>query len=49
MRIAAQMPGEEKRKLADVVIDCTGTLEETERQVDVLLANLRGAAAGNIP
>jgi dephospho-CoA kinase len=33
-RLAAQMPIEEKRKLADAVIDNSGTLEETERQVD---------------
>ena len=50
LRIAAQMPGEKKRKLADIVIDCSGTLEETERQVDAALSSLRGAAAaGNIP
>jgi dephospho-CoA kinase len=50
MRIAAQMPAEEKRKLADVVVDCSGTMEETERQVDAALSSLRGtAAAGNIP
>ncbi len=49
MRIAAQMPAEEKRKLADEVIDCSGAMEETERQVDRVLAKLRGAAAaGNI-
>jgi dephospho-CoA kinase len=34
LRIAAQMPIEEKRKLADTVIDNSGSLEETERQVD---------------
>lgn len=33
-RLAAQMPIDEKRKLADVVIDNSGTLEETERQVN---------------
>lgn len=33
LRISAQMPIEEKRKLADVVIDNSGTLEETKRQV----------------
>jgi dephospho-CoA kinase len=32
--IAAQMPLEEKRKLAPHVIDNTGTTEETRRQVD---------------
>lgn len=49
LRIAAQMPAEEKRKLADIVIDCSGTMDETERQVDAALSKLRGAAAaGNI-
>jgi dephospho-CoA kinase len=32
-RIQAQMPIEEKKALADIVIDNTGTLEETEAQV----------------
>lgn len=40
MRIAAQMPLEEKRKMADEVIDCSGSIEETERQVDRMLAKL---------
>jgi len=43
-RIAAQMPIDEKRRLADDVIDCSGTIEETERQVDALLAKLNGLA-----
>lgn len=33
-RLAAQMPIEEKRLLADTVIDNSGTIAETERQVD---------------
>jgi dephospho-CoA kinase len=33
-RLAAQMPIEEKRALADFVIDNSGTLEQTEREVD---------------
>jgi dephospho-CoA kinase len=33
-RLQAQMPIEEKRKRADIVINNGGTLEETERQVD---------------
>ena len=33
-RLAAQMPLEEKRELADVVLDNEGTLEELEAQVD---------------
>jgi dephospho-CoA kinase len=44
-RIAAQMPAEEKRALADEVIDCSGSFEETERQVDVVFAKLQKAAA----
>lgn len=33
-RIAAQMPAEEKLKFATVKMDCSGTLEETRRQVE---------------
>jgi dephospho-CoA kinase len=33
-RLAAQMPIEEKRRLATWVIDNRGSLEETETQVD---------------
>ena len=40
-RIAAQMPVEEKRRLADEVIDCSGTLESTREQVIALLAKLK--------
>jgi dephospho-CoA kinase len=43
-RIAAQMPIDEKRRLADDVIDCSGSLEETERQVEALLAKLEQEA-----
>ena len=50
-RIAAQMPMEEKRSLADETIDCSGTLEETERAVEVVVKRLMDAAAAgrNIP
>ncbi len=41
MRIAAQMPIDEKRKMADEVIDCSGSIEETERQVDQMLARFK--------
>jgi len=37
-RIASQMPIDEKRRLADDVIDCSGTLDETRRQTDEALA-----------
>ncbi len=40
-RIAAQMPVEEKRKRADAVIDCSGTLERTRAQVIELFAKLK--------
>jgi dephospho-CoA kinase len=40
-RIAAQMPIEEKRSLADEVIDCSGSLEQTREQVVALLAKLK--------
>jgi dephospho-CoA kinase len=40
-RIAAQMPMEEKRRLADEVIDCSGTLEETELQVAHAIEKLK--------
>lgn len=45
LRIAAQMPIDEKRKLADEVIDCSRTMEETQRQVKLVLGKLKQAAA----
>ncbi|HET8924153.1 MAG TPA: dephospho-CoA kinase [Candidatus Acidoferrum sp.] len=42
-RIAAQMPVEEKLRYATEKIDCSGPLEQTRRQVEVLAANLRRA------
>jgi dephospho-CoA kinase len=42
-RVRAQMPIEEKRKLADFVVDNSGSLEETRRQVHELYARLVGA------
>ena len=39
-RIASQMPAEEKRRRADFVIDCSGSLEETRRQVEALYPHL---------
>ncbi len=44
-RIAAQLPVEEKRRLADFVIDCSGPLAETEKQVEQVWQALRQAAA----
>jgi dephospho-CoA kinase len=43
-RIAAQMPVDEKKRLANMVIDCSGTLEETQQQVAALIAKLKGSA-----
>jgi dephospho-CoA kinase len=40
-RIGAQMPVEEKLKLATDKIDCSGSIEETRRQVEALAKTLR--------
>src|SRR5207244_11516849 len=40
-RIAAQLPVEEKLRLATEKIDCSGTLEETRHQVEALASKLR--------
>jgi dephospho-CoA kinase len=40
-RIAAQLPVEEKLRLATDKIDCSGSLDETRRQVEALAAKLR--------
>lgn len=47
-RIAAQMPIDEKRDFADVVIDCSGTLANTETQVGTLLEKLAQWAVGSV-
>jgi len=47
-RIAAQMPAEEKLKYATEKIDCSGTLEDTRRQVGELAERLRRGKAGNV-
>jgi dephospho-CoA kinase len=44
-RVAAQLPNEEKLKLADATIDCSGSIEETERLVRSALAKLKRSAA----
>lgn len=43
-RVQAQLPIEEKREMADYVIDNSGSLEETERQVRKLVAELTDGA-----
>jgi dephospho-CoA kinase len=45
-RIAAQLPVEDKLLLAAEKIDCSGSLEETRRQVEALATKLRGAQTG---
>ena len=47
-RIAAQMPAVEKLQYATEKIDCSGSLEETRRQVGELAAKLRRGAAENV-
>jgi dephospho-CoA kinase len=44
-RIAAQMPLDTKRDRADLVIDNSGALEDTRRQVDAIYREYAGAAA----
>jgi dephospho-CoA kinase len=44
-RLAAQWPLEEKRRLADDVVDCSGSLEQTRRQVEALATQLAALAA----
>lgn len=43
-RIAAQMSLDEKRKLADDEIDCSGTMDDTRRQVVALVERLKQVA-----
>ncbi len=43
-RIRSQMPIEEKRPLADFLIDTSGSIEETLRQADDLASQLRAGA-----
>jgi dephospho-CoA kinase len=44
-RLRSQMPVEEKLSYATEKIDCSGSIEETRRQVETLAAKLRRAAA----
>jgi len=49
-RIGAQMPLNEKRKLADEAIDCSGSMEETQQQVNRAVEKLKLAGSRrNIP
>jgi dephospho-CoA kinase len=40
-RIAAQLPVEDKLSHATEKIDCSGSIEETQKQVEALAAKLR--------
>jgi dephospho-CoA kinase len=44
-RMAAQMPGDEKKRRADFVIDTSLSMEDTERQVREVFAELQALAA----
>jgi dephospho-CoA kinase len=44
-RMAAQLPDEEKIKAADYVVDNSGSLDETERQVKKIYGELEAQAA----
>jgi dephospho-CoA kinase len=44
LRIAAQMPMDEKRRLADEVIDCSRTIDETRREVKRVVEKLKQLA-----
>ena len=44
-RVRAQMPLDRKRELADHVIDNSGSLADTERQVKALYEKLTAAGA----
>ena len=48
-RVAAQMPTDEKRRLADFVIDCSGSKDDSRRQVEALYPELRRLAEGPSP
>jgi len=47
-RMAAQLPDEEKVRVADYVIDNSGPLDELEAKVDTLMAELRRLAAKGV-
>lgn len=48
-RISAQMPLEEKRKVAHDEIDCSGSLDDTKRQVQTLIKRLKQMAGSRVP
>jgi dephospho-CoA kinase len=46
-RIAAQWPIDQKRRMADEVIDCSGAIEATERQVGSVFEKVKQLAASH--
>jgi len=46
-RVTSQIPSDEKRRRADYVIDCSGSLEDTRKQVERLFLELRRIVVGN--
>jgi dephospho-CoA kinase len=46
-RVGLQMPNDEKLRYATATIDCSGSLDETSRQVQVFLAKLKQTASGS--
>ena len=44
-RVAAQMPDDQKAKAADYVVENSGSLGHTERQVDKIFKELQGLAS----
>jgi len=48
-RLQAQMPPGEKRRFGHLVIDTSGTLAGTDRQVDAVVATLRALASDETP
>jgi dephospho-CoA kinase len=45
-RMASQIPAEEKRRRADYIIDCSGSLEETRAQVQALYPQIERLVSG---
>lgn len=45
-RITSQMPADEKRRRADFLIDCSGSIEETRTQVESLYPTLQRLTVG---
>jgi len=43
-RIASQIPADEKRRRADYLLDCSGSLDQTQAQVEALYARLKELA-----